>query len=58
MRRPSDGDDEPEHGASLESRAEEFAQQFLARSRKLVLIGTILLALLVIIALVTSKLSG
>ena len=56
MKRPSDGDDE--RSSSPESRAEEFAQRVLARSRKLVLIGGIVLAILIIIALIMSKFSG
>jgi hypothetical protein len=56
MKRPSDGDDE--RSSSPESRAEEFAQRVLARSRKLILIGGIVLGIVIIIALVMSKLSG
>lgn len=56
MKRPSDSDDED--GSSLESSAEEFAQRVLARSRKLLLVGAIVLGLVIIIALVMSKRSG
>ena len=56
MKRPSDGDDE--RGSSLESRAEEFAQRVLARSRKLLIIGGIILGIVIIIALVMAKFSG
>ena len=56
MKRPSD--DDGEGGSSSESRAEEFTQRVLARSRKLVLIGGIVLGILIIIALVMSKISG
>ena len=38
--------------------SEEFAQRVLARSRKLLLIGGIVLAILIIVALIVSKLSG
>src|SRR5688572_17236005 len=43
MKRPSDDDDE--RTSSPESRAEEFAQRVLARSRKLLLIGGIVLGI-------------
>ena len=56
MKRPSDGDDD--HRSSPESRAEEFAQRVLARSRKLLLIGGIVLAIVVLIALAMAKFSG
>jgi len=56
MKRPSDDDDD--RNSSVESRAEEFAQRVLARSRKLLLIGGIVLGIVIIIALVMSKLSG
>lgn len=56
MKQPSD--DGGESGSSSESRAEELAQRMLARSRKLVLIGGIGLGILIVIALVMSKLSG
>jgi hypothetical protein len=56
MKRPSDGDEE--HDASRESRAEEFARRVLARSRKLILIGGIALAILIIVALIMSKMSS
>ena len=46
MKRPSDGDDD----SSPESKAEEFAQRVLARSRKLILIGSIVLAIVIIVA--------
>jgi len=56
MKRPSDGDDE--RSSSPESRAEEMAERILARSRKLILIGGIALAILIIIALIISKFSS
>ena len=56
MKRPSDDDEE--RSSSPESRAEEFAQRVLARSRKLFIIGGIVLAIVIIIALVMSKFSG
>ena len=56
MKRPSDGDDE--RSSSPESGAEEFAQRVLARSRKLLLIGGIVLAIVIIVALIVSKVSG
>lgn len=56
MKRPS-GDD-GEDGSSSESRAEEFAQRVLARSRKLILIGGIVLVILIVVALLVSKFSG
>ena len=56
MKRPSDGDDE--HDASTESKAEEFARRVLARSRKLILIGGILLGILILVALIMSRFSG
>ena len=43
MKRPSDDDDD----SSPESRAEEFAQRVLARSRKLILIGGIVLGIVI-----------
>ena len=43
MKRPSDDDDG--RSSSPESRAEEFAQRVLARSRKLILIGGIVLGI-------------
>ena len=54
MKRPSDGDDD----SSPESKAEEFAQRVLARSRKLILIGGIVLAIVIIVALIVSKMSS
>ena len=54
MKRPSDDDDDP----SPESRAEEFAQRVLARSRKLILIGGIVLGIVVVIALIMLRFSG
>jgi len=54
MKRPSDGDDD----SSPESKAEEFAQRVLARSRKLILIGGIVLAIVIIVALIMSKMSS
>ena len=56
MKRPS-GDD-GEDGSSSESRAEEFAQRVLARSRKLILIGGIVLVILIVVALLVSKFSS
>ena len=56
MKRPSDGDDE--RSSSPESRAEEFAQRVLARSRKMLIVGGIVLGILIIIAFVMAKLSG
>jgi hypothetical protein len=56
MKRPSDGDDGRD--PSSESRAEEYAQRLLARSRKLLLIGAIILGIVVIIALVMAKFGG
>jgi len=56
MKRHSDGDDE--RSSSPESRAEEMAERILARSRKLILIGGIALAILIIIALIISKFSS
>ena len=53
MKRPSDDDD-----STPESRAEEFAQRVLARSRKLILIGGIALGILIVVALIVSKYSG
>ena len=52
MKRSSKGDDEG--SASPESRAEELAQRILARSRQLLLLGGILLAIVIIIALIMS----
>ena len=54
MKRPSDGDDD----SSPESKAEEFAQRVLARSRKLILIGSIVLAIVIIVGLIVSKMSS
>jgi hypothetical protein len=51
-RRPDDDD------SSSESKAEEFAQRVLARSRKLILIGGIALGILLLIALIVAKFSG
>jgi hypothetical protein len=51
-------DDDDERSSSPESRAEEFAQRVLARSRKLLIVGGIVLGILIIIALVMAKLSG
>ena len=51
-RRPED-DDDP--NSSPESRAEEFAERILSRSRKLLKIGGIILAIVIIIALVLSR---
>ena len=56
MKRPSDGGEE--RSSSPEARAEEFAQRLLARSRKLILIGGIILAILIIVALVMARFSG
>ena len=56
MKRPSDDDDE--RSSSPESKAEEFAQRILARSRKLILIGGIALGILIVIALIMSRFSG
>ena len=53
-KRPSDDDDD----SSPESRAEEFAQRVLARSRKLILIGGIVLGIVIVIALIMSRFSG
>ena len=55
MKRPSDDDDDD---SSLESKAEDFAQRVLARSRKTLLICGILLAVIIIVALIASKFSG
>jgi hypothetical protein len=57
MKRPSD-DGDYERSSSPESRAEEFAQRVLARSRKLLLIAGIVLGILIIIGLVMSWLSA
>lgn len=54
MKRPSDGGDD----SSPESRAEEFAQRVLARSRKLILIGGIVLGIVILVALIVSRFSG
>jgi hypothetical protein len=54
MKRPS-GDD-PD--SSPESKAGEFAQRVLARSRKAILICGILLGALLVIALIVSRFSG
>jgi hypothetical protein len=56
MKRPSD--DDGERSSSPESKAEEFARRVLARSRKLLLIGGIALAILIIVALIMSKMSS
>jgi len=56
MKRPSDDDDD--RSASPESRAEEFARSILARSRKLLVVGGIVLGIVIIIALAMSKFSG
>jgi hypothetical protein len=56
MKRPSDGDDE--RGSSPEFRAEEFAQRILARTRKLLIVGGIVLGIVIIIALVMATFSG
>ena len=50
MKRPSDDDDD----SSPESKAEQFAQRVLARSRKILLIGGILLGIVIIVALILS----
>ena len=54
MKRPSDGGDD----SSPESKAEEFAQRVLAKSRKFILIGAIVLAILIVIALIMSRFSS
>ena len=52
------GSDGGEQGSSpLESGAEEFAQRALANSRRLLIIGGIILGILMVIALVMSKFS-
>jgi hypothetical protein len=53
MKRPSDDDD-----PSPESKAEEFAERVLARSRKAILICGIVLGLIIVVALILSKFSG
>ena len=55
MKRPN-GNEEPR--SSTESRAEELAQRILARSRKLLKIGGIILAIVIIIALILARSSG
>jgi hypothetical protein len=54
MKRPDDDDDD----SSPESKAEQFAQRVLARSRKILLIGGILLGIVIIVALILSRFSG
>lgn len=54
MKRPSDDDDD----SSLESKAEDFAQRVLARSRKALVICGILLGIIIIVVLIASKFSG
>ncbi|HEY4416845.1 MAG TPA: hypothetical protein VGO57_14230 [Verrucomicrobiae bacterium] len=54
MKRRPDGDGD----SSLESKAEEFAQRVLGKSRKLLLIGGIVVGLMIIIALIVSRFSG
>ena len=54
MKRPSDDDDD----SSPESKAEQFAQRVLARSRKILLIGGILLGIVIVVALIISRFSG
>jgi len=54
MKRPSDDDED----SSPESKAEEFAQRVLARTRKPLLIGGIALVILIIVAFIMSKTSG
>jgi hypothetical protein len=54
MKPPSDDDDD----SSSESKAEQFAQRVLARSRKAILICGILLGILIIIAFIASRFSG
>ncbi len=54
MKRRPDNDDD----SSPESRAEEFAQRVLARSRKLIVIGGIALGILLLVALIIAKFSG
>jgi len=56
MKRSSDDDDE--RSSSIESRAEEFAQRVLARSRTAFLIFGIVLGIVIVVALILSKLSG
>jgi hypothetical protein len=56
MKRPSDDDDE--RSSSPESRAEEFAQRVLARSRKALLICGIVLGIVIVVALILSRYSG
>ena len=60
MKRPSGGDDDDddERSSSPESRAEEFAERLLARSRKLILFGGIVLGILIVLALILSRFSG
>ena len=53
-KRPSDDDDD----SSPASKAEEFAQRVLTRSRKLILIGGIVLGIVIVIGLIMSRLSG
>ena len=56
MKRPSD--DEDEESPSPESKAEEFAQRVLARSRKAILIFGIALGVVIVVALIVSRFSG
>ena len=56
MKRPSDDDDE--QNSSPESKAEEFAQRVLARSRKALLICGIVLGIVIVVALIVSRFSG
>jgi hypothetical protein len=56
MKRRSD--DYDERSSTKECRAEEFAQRVLARSRRLFLIGGIVLAVLIVVALILSRFSG
>ena len=56
MKRPSD--DDGDEVTPPRSKAEEFAERMLARSRKLMLIGGIALATLIIVALALSQFSG
>jgi hypothetical protein len=54
-RRP---DDDDESSSSSGSRAEEFAQRVLAKSRKALLIGGIVLGIVILVALILSRFSG
>lgn len=56
MKRPSD--DDGDANSSSNSRSEEFAKRVLAGSRKLIFIGGIVFVILIIVALLVSKLSG